>query len=145
MRTRSVYHMKEKQLITAIHRRLPKELYHHSNTYASLSTRGIPDVYYDGGCEAWIEYKQLKAMPRNGIVVGDLSVLQFRWLERRYNNALNLAHTPNVFVVVGLPNRKACIQQTPTEWREGSPVETAMDLEDIAAWITAFCFRSFGS
>jgi len=136
----------ETRLIEAVNKRLPKRFHSQSLTYASQSCVGTPDRYYDpeGGNDLWAEYKQLKAMPRSRIVIGEYSPMQIRWMTRRYNNSL--AHgRPNIVGIVGLPNRKACIQQTPTEWREGSPVETAMDLEDIAAWITAFCFRSFGS
>lgn len=127
----------EKQLIQAVNRPLPKTIHHQSMTSASMTHNGTPDQYYDGGSEVWVEYKLLKAMPRSGIVVGNVSPIQLTWLERRYNNAIRLAHTPNVFVVVGLPIRTAVIQRTPTEWREGTPLAHAVPIKEVTEWLIA--------
>lgn len=125
--------MLEKGLIAAIHRRLRKDLHHQSMTSASLTHNGTPDQYYDGPVrDFWIEYKMLKSMPRSGMVVGAYTELQLRWMERRYNNSLNLLHGPNVFGIVGLPNRSAVIQRTPTEWREGTHLSTAISLQEVS-------------
>lgn len=127
--------MLEKQLIAAINRALPSDVYSHSNTYASMTGNGIPDRFYDGpGGSVWIEFKQLKSMPRSGMVVGAYTELQLQWMERRYRNSKHLLPTPDVAGVVGLPNRTAVIQRTPTEWREGTPLSTALPLKEIA-WV----------
>ena len=135
--------MKEKDLIAAINKKLPKPFHSQSMTGASMHNNGTPDRYYDpeGGNDLWVEYKMLQSMPRSGIAVGDYSKLQLHWMERRYFNSL--AHgRSNMIGIVGLPNRMACLQRAPAEWRTGSPVDMAMSLEELATWITAFCFQS---
>jgi hypothetical protein len=125
--------------------KLPKAVHYQSMTYASLSRNGTPDHYYDGaGSDLWVEYKMLRAMPRSGIAVGDYSAQQLDWMERRYANAKqnDPLHMPNVVGIVGLPNRTAVIQRSPTEWRKGSPITEALPLKEIAQWITAFCLPS---
>lgn len=126
--------MREKDLIAAIHRQLRKDLHHQSMTSASLTHNGTPDQYYDGPIrDFWIEYKMLKSMPRSGMVIGAFTELQLRWMERRYNNSKHLPHGPNIFGIVGLPNRSAVIQRTPTEWREGTPLSSAISLREVSA------------
>jgi hypothetical protein len=125
--------MREKDLIAAIHRRVRKDLHHQSMTSASLTHNGTPDQYYDGPVrDFWIEYKMLKSMPRSGVVVGAYTEKQLAWMMRRYDNSLNLLHGPNVFGIVGLPNRSAVIQRNPTEWREGTPLSTAISFKEVA-------------
>lgn len=136
----------EKDLIKAVNKPLPKSIHHQSMTGASMTHNGIPDQYYDGSLrDLWIEYKMLSAMPRSGLVGfvdkkkrGCYSPLQYEWMERRYRNSLPHGR-PNVVGIVGLPNRTAVIQTTPAEWREGSPITSALPLEAISAWITEFC------
>lgn len=136
--------MLEKQLIAAVNRPIPRTIYHHSNTGSSRTMNGIPDRYYDGPArDLWAEFKMARAIPRSGIVLGDLTEIQKRWLERRYYNSL--AHTPNAIVVVGLPNRTAVIQTTPTEWREGSPITQAISLKEVSLWIADFCSQCSAS
>lgn len=138
--------MLEKALIAAVNKKLPKPFHSQSMTGASMHNNGTPDRYYDpeSGDDLWAEYKMLKSMPRSGIAIGDFSALQLHWMERRYFNSL--AHgRPNMVGIVGLPNRTVCLQRTPAEWRTGSPVVTAITLEELATWITAFCFRSSDS
>jgi hypothetical protein len=120
-------------------------------TFGSLSQNGTPDYYYDMDTDIqfkrpdlWVEYKQLSAMPRSGLVggvdakkKGCYSPLQFKWMERRYNNCL--PHLSNVIGIVGLPNRTAVIQLTPTAWCKGSPVSEARPLKEIALWICEWC------
>lgn len=140
--------MKESSLIAAINRRLPKDFHSQSMTFGSLSFNGTPDRYYDppGGFDLWVEYKYIDAMPRSKIVGcvnaekrGCYSPLQYDWMLRRYTNSL--AHgRPNVVGIIGLPNRTAVIQTTPAEWREGSSINNALPLEDIASWVRNFCF-----
>jgi hypothetical protein len=83
-------------------------------------------------------------LPRSGVVIGGYTEQQLEWMERRYANAkqANPLHAPNVVGIVGLPNRTAVIQRSPTEWREGSPMTEALPLKEIAAWIADFCLPS---
>jgi hypothetical protein len=144
--------MLEKGLIAAVHRHLPREIHHQSMTGAAQTHNGTPDQYYDGpGADLWAEYKQLTAMPRSGLVgfvndkkQGCYSTLQYHWMLRRYTNSLNLPHgRANQIGIVGLPNRTAVIQTTPTEWREGSSVTNAIPLREVTNWVIDFCGRSY--
>lgn len=128
--------MKESQLIAAINRPLVG-VYTHSNTGASMSTNGLPDRYYDGiAGDLWVEYKMLRHMPRSGIVVGEYSALQLHWMKRRFVNSGNV---PNVVGIVGLPNKTAVIQRTPSEWEEGSHVDLARPRKEVSIWIQEVC------
>lgn len=141
--------MKEKDLIAAVNRGLPNNFHSQSMTMGSLTHNGTPDRYYDGGpFDLWVEYKMLDAMPRSRLVggvdankKGCYSPNQYRWMERRYRHSLNLPHGPNVVGIVGLPNRTAVIQRTPTEWREGSSIDLAIPIKEVSAWIFGFCSR----
>lgn len=125
--------MRERQLIDAIHRRLPKTLHKQSMTSASLTHNGTPDYYYDGSTgDLWVEYKQLKAMPRNGMVEPFvlLTEHQQRWILRRYKIG------GNARIVVGLPN-KAAVLAIPKEGK--FPADNALSYDEIAKWICEFC------
>ena len=132
--------MKEKDLYRAIDKMLPKTIHRQSMTGASTTTNGTPDRYYDGPIgDLWVEYKQLSSMPRSGVAKGAYTELQLFWMERRFKNSNRLAHDPNIVGIVGLPNRTAVIQRLPTEWREGTPVNTAKSLQEVANWIRVMC------
>jgi hypothetical protein len=134
--------MREKDLYRTIDRPLPQSIHRQSMTGSSMTMTGTVDRYYDGDrSDLWVEYKMLKSMPRSGVVIGDYTQRQLHWMERRYNNSLPHGRT-NVVGIVGLPNRKAVVQTTPTEWREGSPVSAAIDLKEVSAWICDFCLLS---
>lgn len=143
--------MTERNFINAVNRQLPRSLHHQSTT--GVIGVGTPDRYYDGDpYDLWVEYKYLDAMPRSGLVGGVdaekrgcYSPVQYRWMERRYRHSLNLPHGPNVVGIVGLPNRTAVIQRSPTEWREGSPITNAIPIKEVSAWIVAFCSPSCAS
>ena len=127
----------EGRLIDAVNKHIPKTIHHQSMTFGSRSFNGTPDRYYDGPLgDLWVEYKALTAMPRDGVVVGDYSSLQLRWMTRRYDNCAPSAR--NVVGVVGLPNRTAVIQRSPTEWEQGTPASTALPIKEVSSWITAF-------
>jgi len=133
--------MKESGLIAAVNRKLVG-LYTHSNTGSSMFNNGLPDRYYDGPAgDLWVEYKQLRNMPRSGMAVGDYSALQLKWMNRRFVNSGNV---PNVIGVVGLPNRTAVIQRTPGEWEGGSHVSLAVPLMEVSLWIQEVCSDSLG-
>ena len=140
--------MNETKFRQAVDRCLPHGF--HSQSSTGVAHNGTPDRYYDGGpYDLWVEYKYIDAMPRSGIVGrvdankrGCYSPDQYRWMCRRYEHSKSLPHGPNVIGVVGLPNRTAVIQRTPTEWREGSSILTAVSIKEVAAWISEFCLRS---
>jgi hypothetical protein len=127
----------ERNLIAAILRKLPKQLHSQSMTAGSATQNGIPDRYFDGPTsDLWVEFKQLKSMPRNGIARGAYTPLQIAWMERRFNNSAK----QNVIGIVGLPDRRVCLQFTPSEWKEGTPIDRrATSIEGAAQWIAAFC------
>lgn len=132
--------MRERQLIDAIHRRLPKSLHRQSMTLGSLTQNGTPDYYYDGpDSDLWIEYKQVNSIPRDGIVVPPLTQLQCKWLERRYRNG------GNARVVVGLPDRRVLRFDDPAQWETGFHVADVLNhsYDEIAKWICDFCGCSF--
>lgn len=138
--------MLESKVIEAVNAGLPRNF--HSQSTTGMAINGTPDRYYDGGPhDLWVEYKALDAMPRSGLVggisatkkKGFYSPSQYRWMERRYRHSLNLPHGPNVIGIVGLPNRTAVIQRSPTEWREGSSVSLAIPFKEVSAWIYDFC------
>lgn len=125
--------MLEKQLIRAIDKYLPKEIHRQSMTGAAVTGNGIPDRYYDGPLgDLWVEYKQLKTMPRSGVAIGAYTELQLHWMERRYRYAQHRLEVPNVLGVVGLPNKTAVIQRTPHEWRNGTHINTSMTHKEVA-------------
>ncbi|HRO59857.1 MAG TPA: hypothetical protein PKZ27_02895 [Rhodocyclaceae bacterium] len=115
-------------------------LYHHSNTFASRSGKGLPDSYFDGAYDLWVEWKFLAHMPRDYLVGGIddkkrgcYSTKQFAWLKRRWEAR------GNAWGIVGLPNRTAVIQADPVDWEHKSTVDSAIPWSDVAARIKAFC------
>lgn len=115
-------------------------LYKHSNTYASLSGNGIPDHYFDGSRDLWVEFKYVAAIPRNGLVGGVddkkrgcYSTRQYRWMLRRHGNGRN------AWGVVALPNRTAVIQTEPEEWLNKSSIRGAVPWAEVAARISHYC------
>ena len=135
--------MLEKQLIKNIHKHLSKDVHRQSMTYGSLNMTGTPDYYYDADgilyprkIDLWIEYKQLKSMPRNGIVIGDYSDRQDAWLNRRGSNAWG---------IVGLPDRTAVIQHTHEMRVEGTNVNTAHSYKHIDVLIEAAVLHGLSS
>lgn len=133
--------MRERQLIDAIHRRLPKTLHRQSMTMGSLTQNGTPDYFYDGPkSDLWIEYKQLRSIPRDFIIQAPLTELQRRWLNRRYK------HGQNVRVVVGLLRHRAVILHYPAQFEQGiSLIETgSLSYDEVARWISDFCGCSCG-
>lgn len=135
--------MRESQLIDALHKLLPPAsvLHRQSMTYSSLSYNGTPDRYYDGPAgDLWIEYKKLDSMPRSGVVggvdekkPGCYRPNQYAWMERRWNNG------GNVLGAIFLPNKLVVVQFTPEEWREGTPVSSALSRHGLADTIKSIC------
>lgn len=115
-------------------------LYHHSNTYASLSGKGIPDSYFDGPVrDLWVEFKYISSMPRDSRVGGVddkkrgcYSTKQYAWIERRHEAG------KNIIGVVGLPDRTAVIQD-PFCCRHKSSIASAVPWLDVVTYITRHC------
>lgn len=129
--------MRERQLIDAIHRRLPKSLHRQSLTMGAMTQNGTPDYYYDGPRrDLWIEYKQIDHIPRDKVVVPALTELQKRWLERRWK------HGKNAKVVVGLPDKRALRFEYPAQYRGISLNGVggrSYSYDEVARWILDFC------
>lgn len=124
----------ETRLRENIHKHLPKGAFKQGNGAGGFSSNGVPDVYYDGpASDLWVEYKNLSSKPRDGIVVGDYTALQHRWLDRRYENG------GNAIGIVGVPGRLVCLQLTPAERREGTHINLAISYQEAANWIARFC------
>ena len=82
--------MNEHSFIKAIHRKLPKDIYHWK--VSDRFTGGVPDCYYEGSKGAlWIEYKYLKSLPKKTTtpINPGISKLQLAWLERAERNGVN--------------------------------------------------------
>lgn len=84
-------------------------------TTGIMYSNGTPDMYYDGlKRDLWAEYKFLKPSGRVPLEhVADLSPLQAKWCERRWNRG------KNVVVIVGAcVNNRAIgiIHESPAQW-----------------------------
>jgi len=134
--------MLEKAHIKAIEKHLPPQLHRQSMTGATAAANGTPDKYYDGWenghHDLWIEYKKIDSIPKSSIVYvapipgmkkqpqGRLTVLQLRWLTRRWTVE------SNAWVIVGLPNKTALLLNSPFDWATGKHASHAMSHAEIA-------------
>lgn len=125
--------MREKTLIAYVRQRLPTTIHSQSMTFGSMSMNGTPDTYFDGPKgDLWVEWKQISAWPRDGLVGGVndkkrgcYSTLQYRWMERRWKAG------KNVLGVIGLPDKRVVIQAYPSAWKNKSPIEDAVPRQDL--------------
>lgn len=135
--------MKESTLVKWVKDHLPSTLHSQSMTFGSLSMNGTPDRYFDGPKgDLWVEFKQLSAMPRDGLVGGVddkkrgcYSSLQYRWMARRWSRGRN------VLGVIGLPDKRVVIQGSPTQWSNKSPISNAVPRQALIETIIDFCGR----
>ena len=136
--------MREKTLIKAIISRLPRNIHYQSMTMGSLTSNGTPDTYLDGPeSDMWVEWKQLDAMPRDGLVggitpakarkKGCYTTQQYAWMERRWNNG------GNVWGVIGLPDKRVVLQLTPEQWRNKSSIDAAISRDELLNRIVLHC------
>lgn len=134
--------MKEKDLIRAVKAKVSSAVYHHSNTFSSMTSNGIPDSYFDGPeRDLWVEWKQIVNWPRDGLVGGVaadkrgcFTPQQYDWMTRRWQRG------GNVIGVVGLPDGCAVVLHTPTEWQDKVAWEPrVLGRADVARTITEFC------
>ena len=137
--------LKEGNLIDALMRVIGKRLHAQSMTFGSMSQNGTPDRYFDGPArDLWVEFKQLDAMPRTGLVggitparvrkKGCYTSQQYDWMLRRHNNG------ENAWGMIGLPNKLVVVQKYPWQWASGSSVLDAVPRSTAAAMILDFCF-----
>ncbi len=135
--------MKESTLVKWVKDHLPSTIHSQSMTFGSLSMNGTPDRYFDGPRgDLWIEFKQISATPRDGLVGGVddkkrgcYSALQFRWMERRWKAG------KNVLGVIGLPDKRVVIQRTPSAWKNKTPIEDALPRQALIDIIVNHCGR----
>jgi len=80
----------ENVFIASVHRHLPVELYRMKNHNAYNG--GIPDVWYSGKKDLWVEYKFVVLPVRDDTNVKiNLSELQKQWLRSRYDEGRQVA------------------------------------------------------
>lgn len=129
----------ETTFIGSVHVYLPKTLHYEkmNNPYSS----GTPDVWYSGdAADLWVEYKFLPTVPQTAIIDPRklLSVLQFNWLNQRYEEGRNVA------VVIGCSRLGGVILRD-QGWKLQFPATTFRDRlvprKAIAQWITEVTTR----
>jgi hypothetical protein len=73
----------ENTFIASVHRLLPETLYRMKNH--NEYNGGIPDCWYSGRYDLWVEYKFITIPKRDTtLVVPELSTLQREWVTERY-------------------------------------------------------------
>lgn len=115
---------------TRFYRRVNEKLIKdvHRQKVSSLYGNGTPDFWYSGfKADAWVEYKWLAKLSRNGVdPVKLLSPLQRHWLNKRHEERRL------ILVIIGSPQGCAILENG--EWNERVPVEefryTTSDLTD---------------
>lgn len=135
--------MKESTLVKWVKDHLPSTIHSQSMTFGSLSMNGTPDRYFDGPRgDLWVEFKQISAMPRDGLVGGVddkkrgcYSSLQYRWMARRWERG------GNVLGVIGLPDKRVVIQDDPSQWLHKSPISDAVPRQALIDLIIQRCGR----
>lgn len=118
---------------TAINKLIPAEI--HREKMGSGFSAGTADQWYSADpFDMWVEYKFLKSPPKREFQL-DLSVLQRRWLNARYQEGRA------VCVILCFPAKYGCWVFTTQSW-EGkiNPAECVlMTRKDVAAFITRSC------
>jgi len=118
-----------------VHRHLPplSEFHRQSMNSAAATFNGTPDMYYDGAAQdLWAEYKWIDKVPRSGIIIGEYTELQLRWMRRRWKAGRN------VWGIVGTPDG-GFIQTDPVSWASGTASSGMLRTKDIARRIEEYC------
>lgn len=124
--------MTEHAYIRSIHRLLPKSVY--AWKINDRFQGGVADAYYSGAAgDLWVEYKYLKALPKQPTtaVPVELSQLQRQWLRARHTEGRRVA------VIIGSPAGSIILEGL--EW--GNEISTANFIrnavakKDVAAYI----------
>lgn len=119
----------ENRFIAGVHRHLP-------HTYAEKMSNpwrsGTPDVWYSGDRgELWVEYKFIERIPRTEEILPDLTPLQSRWLNNRFDEGRNVA------VVLGTPTGGVIYRNK--QWLvplgHGALAQLLVPKDEIARWI----------
>ena len=119
--------MIESDFIRKVHGKLPREIYRWK--ISDRFTAGVPDAYYSGKSDLWIEYKLEKTPTQN--IRPKLTELQKQWLRERYHEGRNVA------VVVGLP--KGFLLFRELEWEKSKPLKDQRPLQELITFITDEC------
>lgn len=128
----------ETTFIHSIHKHLPKTVYHMKNNNPYLG--GVPDVWYSGSKDLWVEYKFLPRVPQRGRVrpAELLSPLQAEWLNGRYKEGRTVA------VVIGCPTGGVLLLN-PDEWgaelAASEYTQRLLDRKSIASWLERTTMR----
>ena len=129
----------ESTFIRSIQKYLPFDLHYEkmNNPYSS----GTPDVWYSGNkSDLWVEYKFLPTVPQTAIIDPRklLSVLQYNWLDRRYEEGRNVA------IIIGCEKIGGVILRN-QEWQRSLHAaqfrERLVPRKAIAQWITEVTTR----
>lgn len=123
----------ENKFIGRVHKQLDKicSVYHMKNHNQYIG--GIPDCWYSGKSDAWIEYKYVDPLPVKVPVrpASLLSTLQVDWLKARH------AEGRNVAVIIGCKDGGVILRHS--EWDNEIPVQQFKSLiksiPDLAEWI----------
>lgn len=121
----------ETTFYNGVNRHLDKAIYHMKNHNPYVS--GIPDIWYSGRNDLWVEYKFIPRKPVRAPVKPQelLSALQSKWLRERYDEGRNLA------VIIGCPEGGVVL--TNLEWESEISVrdfETRIkSKKELALWI----------
>lgn len=101
----------ETAFIGSVHKHLPGSI--HKEKMNNPYRGGTADVWYSArnGLDLWVEYKFVKVLRKKGVIVPDLSDLQFLWLSNRRNDGRNVA------VIVGHPDGGVILP--PILWKPG--------------------------
>jgi len=120
--------MNESGFTRAVNAKLPEDIY--SLKLSERFSAGVPDCYYSGASDLWIEFKfYANGLPAN--VKPKLSALQRKWLNERYDQGRN------VHVVVGSPTD--CLIYSDKSWNKPKPKNQSVSRADLIEWITNQC------
>lgn len=110
-----------------VHSKFPERKMPHFEKMHNMYRGGTWDVWYSGkDGDLWVEYKVVKAWPKNGPVVPALTSLQLEWGHHRAKEGRNM------MVVVGGPGGAVIFKNR--SWEEGLPI-VLEDIEDVATEI----------
>lgn len=99
---------------------------------AAMSCVGIPDFYYDGPNDLWVEFKVVKSM--KSPVIADYSAPQLIWLRRRSANG------GNAIGIVEMPDKRVTIQVTDLDRIIGT--SNLLNIKEAVQWVINFCGNS---
>jgi len=115
--------MNESTFTRNVNRCLPKQIYVWK--VSDRFTAGIPDSWYSGRNDLWVEWKFAKTMPKS--VLPKLSALQKKWLNNRYSQGRNVA------VIVGSP--AGSLVFTNGEWNNKKNSDCLLNKHELVEWL----------